>query len=67
MHIGLVTVAHFYGMTEINALCAMSFDVKHLGEVGPQVTLKLVDPETGKLCGTHEVYSQISDQIYYSF
>ena len=62
-----MTVVQIYGMTEITDLCTLTFDVKHLGDVGPNVTIKLVDPDTAKICDTNEVFIIDSDLRYFSY
>lgn len=44
-----------YGMTEIGTTVARSTDPRALGEISKDVLVKLVDPETGTLCGPNEV------------
>ena len=51
----LVCCFNVLGMTEISTAFTMTNTVKHLGGVGAGSVLKLVDPETGKLCGPGEV------------
>ncbi len=50
-----MVIGNFYSMTEIGILLTMSLDVGFLGAVQKGIILKLVDPETGKLCGQNEV------------
>ena len=48
-------VVNFYGMSEFGNLIAMSFTPKHLGHVGQGTEVKIVDPDTGTICGPNEV------------
>lgn len=52
----LMAVYSFYGMSEIGAIVTQSFNVRQLGIVGPDVIVKIVNPETGKICGPEEVH-----------
>ena len=53
----LAAVVNGYGMTECVGYWGISFsmDPTHLGGVAPGCIVKIVDPETGKLCGPNEV------------
>ena len=54
----LVAVINAYGMTEFVGYwaAAVSTDVNYLGGVAPGSVVKIVDPETGEICGPHEVF-----------
>ena len=51
---GMQFVYHIYGMTEIGSTIAVTIDVRNLGVVHANAAVKIVDPNTGKLCGPHE-------------
>ena len=51
----LVLTFNVLGMTEISVPFTFSNTSKHYGGVGPGAILKLVDPETGKICGPDEI------------
>ena len=51
----LYSIYHYYGMTEAGGIMAKTFDVRHLGDIAEGIVLKLVDPETKKLCDVDEV------------
>ena len=54
----LVLVAHGYSQTECYpTLLSLTFDLKlaTLGKIGPNIAIKLIDPESGKLCGPNEI------------
>ena len=51
----LAIVGNFYSMTEIGVTVAMSFDTQNLGGVSRGVSVKLVNPDTGVICGPNEV------------
>ena len=49
-------VFHGFAMTEIPAIIAYTMDSQFsLGGLGPSVQVKIVDPETGKVCGQDEI------------
>ena len=50
----LVAVFSFYGMTEMFQVVTYSFDVTQLGFVGPDVQVKIVDPETAEILGPNQ-------------
>ena len=50
----LVAVFSFYGMTEMFQVVTYSFDVTQLGFVGPDVQVKIVDPETEEILGPNQ-------------
>ena len=50
----LVAVFSFYGMTEMFQVVTYSFDVTQLGFVGPDVQVKIVDPETQEILGPNQ-------------
>ena len=54
----LVAVINAYGMTECIGywVVAFSVDATYLGGVAPGSVVKIVDPETGEICGPHEVF-----------
>ena len=52
---GLKFIYHIYGMTEIGGTLTSTIDVRNLGGVYENAVLKIVDPDSGKLCGPHEV------------
>ena len=52
----LQVITHMYSMTEIPTLLALTLDADYgLGMLGPTVVGKVVDPDTGKICGQNEV------------
>ena len=51
----LAYVSQGYAFTESYTRLASTFAVQYLGVIGPDVIIKLVDPETGKICGAQEV------------
>ena len=51
---GMQFVYHIYGMTEIGSTIAVTIDVRNLGVVHANAAVKIVDPNTGKLCEPHE-------------
>ena len=51
-----VNVLHFYGMTELPNMGTITSDLSKLGSMwSKDMKMKLVDPDTGKLCGPGEV------------
>ena len=57
----MICIAHGYGFSESYTVLALTFDLQYLGQIGPDVFIKLVDPETGTICGpqeTGEIYVQ---------
>jgi len=57
----MVSVAQGYALSESYTELTRTFDLQCLGQIGPDVLIKLVDPETGTICGpqeTGEIYVQ---------
>ena len=51
----MVCIAHGYGFSESYTVLALTFDLQYLGVIGPDIYIKLVDPETDKICGPEEI------------
>ena len=52
----LMFVYNVYGMTEISGALTNSMDVKCLGYVAEGATVKILDPDSGNICGPNEVF-----------
>ena len=59
----LTHVNNYYSMSEICGVITSSKDVKCLGAVYPGAIVKIVDPDTGKLCGHNEVLTLLPDCV----
>ena len=52
----LMFVYNVYGMTEISGALTNSMDVKCLGYVAEGAAVKIVDTDSGNICGPNEVF-----------